>query len=123
MGWSIGYDSHWNRDIGYGVPSVCDHPGCSEGIDRGLAYVCGGQPYGEPDGCGLYFCESHLFFGAGPQVCERCFNAEGGNRDAELFDATPDTNEWVQHKLTDESWSEWRADNVDWVNARATGEG
>src|SRR4051812_7048849 len=26
MGWSIGYDSNWQRDIGYGVPAFCDHP-------------------------------------------------------------------------------------------------
>lgn len=42
MGWSIGFDSNWNRDIGYGVPAFCDHPGCTAEIDRGLAYVCGG---------------------------------------------------------------------------------
>ena len=32
MGWSLGYDSFWERDIGYGVPiagRVCHgHPGC-----------------------------------------------------------------------------------------------
>ena len=26
MGWSIGFDSKWNRDIGYGVPATCDYP-------------------------------------------------------------------------------------------------
>ena len=46
MGWSIGYDSNWDRDIGYGVPAYCDHPDCNEEIDRGLSYVCGGEPYG-----------------------------------------------------------------------------
>jgi len=46
MGWSIGFDSSWNRDIGYGVPAYCDHPKCSKKIDRGLSYVCGGEPYG-----------------------------------------------------------------------------
>lgn len=29
MGWSIGWDSTWQRDIGYGVPALCDHPNCS----------------------------------------------------------------------------------------------
>ena len=35
MGWSLGYDGRWKRDIGYGVPAVCDFPGCNEEIDRG----------------------------------------------------------------------------------------
>ena len=45
MGWEIGYDDNWERDIGYGVPAECDHPDCQV-IDRGLSYVCGGEPYG-----------------------------------------------------------------------------
>src|SRR5690606_23075125 len=53
MGWAVGYDSNWNRDIGYGVPTTCDHPGCNEKIDRGLSYVCGDEPYGGEHGCGL----------------------------------------------------------------------
>ena len=44
MGWSIGFDTRWNRDIGYGVPAYCDHPGCNKEIDRGLSHVCGGEP-------------------------------------------------------------------------------
>lgn len=59
MSWAIGYDDHWHRDVGYGVPATCDHPGCQKLIDRGLAYVCGGQPYGGDDGCDLFFCEDH----------------------------------------------------------------
>ena len=39
MGWSIGYDDNWKRDIGYGVPAVCDHPGCNEKIDRYLNII------------------------------------------------------------------------------------
>lgn len=54
MGWSIGYDERWKRDIGYGVPATCDHPGCEEKIDRGLSCVCANQqPYGGEHGCGL----------------------------------------------------------------------
>lgn len=37
MGWSIGFDTRWKRDIGYGVPAECDHPTCGAQIDRGLA--------------------------------------------------------------------------------------
>lgn len=104
MGWSIGFDSRWGRDIGYGVPAICDHPGCGEAIDRGLGYVCGGEPYGGEDGCGLYFCGGHLLCGR-PQQCERCLN------DQPPFDATPDTREWIEWKLADESWAAWRDEN------------
>jgi hypothetical protein len=27
VSWQIGYDRRWKRDIGYGVPCVCDHFG------------------------------------------------------------------------------------------------
>lgn len=99
MGWAIGYDSMWQRDIGYGVPATCDHPDCDEVIDRGLAYVCGGQPYGGSDGCGLYFCGRHLVTGV---LCERCY------RDESPFMPKPDRPEWIAHKATDPSWAEWR---------------
>lgn len=44
MGWSIGFDEHWQRDIGYGVPATCDHPGCGAKIDRGLSFVTTNNP-------------------------------------------------------------------------------
>jgi len=104
MNWSVGYDSDWQRDIGYGVPSICDHPDCDERIDRGLSYVCGGEPYGG-EGCGLFFCQKHL----SGIFCERCL------RTLEPFNAKPDVLEWIQHKLTDESWAHWRAANPEEV--------
>ena len=103
MSWAIGYDDFWKRDIGYGVPAFCDHPDCNEKIDRGLAFVCGGEPYGGDDGCGLYFCEKHL--NGLMQLCRRCSNG------SKPFKAKPDHPEWVHHKLTDESWQEWRNKN------------
>lgn len=110
MGWSIGYDSAWQRDIGYGVPAICDHPGCGKKIDRGLSYVCGTNPYGGDHGCGLYFCDEHLFMDdVLLQLCDRC--KEG----AESFDPTPDVPEWIAWKLNDDSWAEWRAENPDKV--------
>jgi len=108
MSWAVGYDTNWHRDIGYGVPAKCDHPGCNEEINRGLAYVCGGEPWGGDEGCGLYFCYKHLQMGSktkDEQCCERCAV------DAEPFDATPDTREWIEWKLTDESWQRWRDEN------------
>lgn len=110
MGWSIGYDSAWNRDIGYGVPAPCDHPGCDEKIDRGLSYVCGGEPYGGEYGCGLYFCSSHLSYTPRrPQRCERCIKRK------KPFTPKPDSPVWIQHKLSDESWDEWRSENQELV--------
>lgn len=113
MGWSIG--SFNGRDIGYGVPAICDYPGCGKAIDRGLGYVCGGDVYGGEHGCGLFFCGDHRFFvddGPAP-VCRRCAD------NAEPFEPTPDTPEWINHKLTDESWAAWRAENPVWVAANA----
>ena len=105
MGWAVGYDDNWGRWIGYGVPATCDYPGCGTEIDRGLAYVCcDQQPYGGDEGCGLFFCFDH------PRIdgkCERCA------ADADPFDRTPDTAEWINHMLSDESWGEWRAANPD----------
>lgn len=112
MGWAVGYDTNWGRDIGYGIPAYCDHPECDEQIDRGLAYVCGSDPYGGDRGCGLYFCGKHLHYHRVvvsngekevKQLCERC-----ATRRKKPFSAKPDRPEWIQHKLTDPSWGEWR---------------
>lgn len=114
MGWSIGHDSRFGkfgRDIGYGVPAFCDHPGCGKHIDRGLSYICGGEPYGHDRGCGLYFCEEHLMMNSkGIQLCERCYP-----RVKKPFIPTPDMPEWSKHKMTDESWAEWREENPEAV--------
>lgn len=107
MGWSLGFDSKWNRDIGYGVPAKCDYPGCKEIIDRGLAYVCCGQrPYGGDEGCGLFFCFKH----AGENhMCKRCATNKPP------FKATEDIPEWINWKLKDKSWSVWRKENKEEV--------
>ena len=123
MGWSIGYDPNWEIDIGYGVPAWCDHPGCKNEIDRGLSYVCGGQPYGGEVGCGLYFCESHLHHDApvsseemelnpeeavralmNPQLCEKCSHST----DFSSFEPKQDHPKWMIFKMKDASWAEWR---------------
>jgi hypothetical protein len=106
MGWSLGYDDKWRRDIGYGVPAVCDHPKCDKRIDRGLAYVCGGEPYGGEKGCGLHFCGEHLSFAHGPQRCPKC------NRyDKTPYRPKPDMKGWSLWKLRHESWQTWRDEN------------
>lgn len=114
MGWEVGFDEQWQRDIGYGVPATCDYPGCGKEIDRGLSFVCGGEPYGGECGCGLYFCEEHLVYTfskdvasmPSPQLCERC--SEG----AEPFTPTPDLPIWINHKATHPSWEQWRRDQA-----------
>lgn len=118
MGWAIGFDTKWDRDIGYGVPAICDRPDCGEAIDRGLSFVCGSDPYGGELGCGLYFCEKHL---TGTRtsgdrwvhVCGRC------DKNRPPYDPTPDTAEWAHWKLTDESWAEWRRLNPERIEALA----
>lgn len=107
MSWSIGYDERWKRDIGYGVPAYCDHPACSERIDRGLSYVCAKQePYGG-DGCGLYFCSNHMVYSDKVEgfCCERCANG------ASPFEAKSDHPVWMRWKLRDNSWMRWRHEN------------
>lgn len=99
MSWAVGEFN--GRDIGYGVPATCDHPDCGARIDRGLAYVCGGEVYGGTRGCGLFFCDLHR---AGEhELCARCAKRKPP------FIPTPDVPEWIAHKETDESWAAWRA--------------
>ena len=109
MSWAIGYDKHWKRDVGYGVPAICDDPECTAEIDRGLSYVCGGEPYGGECGCGLHFCGAHLWMGDGGQVCRRCRDGEPP------YSPKPDTSEWMLWKLQHPSWAEWRAENPEEV--------
>lgn len=110
MGWSVGYDEKWRRDIGYGVPAWCDHPACEAEIDRGLAFVCGSSPFGGEHGCGLYFCQDHLWLRMVAadelvSVCERCA------ADEPPFEMKPDAPVWVEWKLTHHSWARWREEN------------
>jgi hypothetical protein len=108
MGWAVGYDPNWKRDIGYGVPAVCDHPNCGKKIDRGISYVCGGEPFGGDHGCGLFFCSEHRKFHDiddgedAASLCECC------RSEKTPFKPTPDVTEWVRHKATDPSWADWR---------------
>lgn len=99
MGWSLGWDDNWQRDIGYGVPAYCDHPKCQKEIDHGLAYVCGGEPYGGENGCGLFFCDEH----GGGSLCPRCRSYKQPYKHPK-----PDHPDWIHHKATDPSWEEWR---------------
>lgn len=114
MGWSIGYDDKWKRDIGYGVPAYCDEPGCDVLIDRGLSYVCcGNEPYGGEYGCGLFFCPEHQHTKMYEDVYEACSH-EGE------YVAKPDHPKWIIHKLKDASWEQWRIENPEEVQKLLT---
>ena len=102
MSWAIGYDNKWKRDVGYGVPSLCDHPDCEVEIDRGLAHVCKEQQPKGGDGCGLYFCEDHQSYLG---ECERCQDG------LPPFTPKPDLPLWVKFKMQDVSWAAWREEN------------
>ncbi len=112
MGWEVGTNSE-GRDVGYGVPAICDHPDCNKKIDRGIAYICGAEPDGGEDGCGLFFCEEHQV--GYSQKCVCCTN-----RRRKPFTPKPDTPEWMRWKLEDESWEAWRQANPDAVLALLT---
>ena len=103
MGWSVGWDRNWKRDIGYGVVAYCDHPKCDKVIDRGLSYVCGDEPYGGDRGCGLYFCSKHRTKTLKRRsVCGRCFLYK------KPYKPKPEHPDWIAWKMTDPSWAEWR---------------
>ena len=104
MGWAIGFDTRWQRDIGYGVPALCDFPSCNKKIDRGLSHVCCDQEPHGGDGCGLYFCENHHNYVRKDLsgLCSRCFNHKPP------FKLKQDLMAWLNFKETDASWAEWR---------------
>lgn len=107
---------------GYGVPTICEHPDCTEEIDRGMSFACGGEPFSEY-GCDRYFCGKHrqtICYNPSTgkkcrhqkdceceivEVCERCAKGK------EPFPYKPEAKEWLNHLLTDESWEEWRKNN------------
>lgn len=105
MSWAVGNGDN-NRDIGYGVPAICDHPKCNVEIDRGMGYRCESTRFsGKEAGCGLYFCMAH----GGGSLCKRCDTYKPS------YKPKLDAIEWIYWKLKDESWAKWRKDNADTV--------
>lgn len=122
MGWAVGYDDNWKRDIGYGIIAYCDHPDCNAEIDRGLAYVCADSEPRGGDGCGLYFCDKHRGHAIISEpteegdeefilndCCERCSNG------LDSFPPKPEHPFWIRFKLLDPSWAKWREESPDEV--------
>jgi hypothetical protein len=55
----------------------------------------------------LYFCHDHLKGG----MCERCAHRTEDGPYIAPFIAKPDHPEWIEWKLTDPSWQQWRDEN------------
>lgn len=121
MGYGVYEDRHARyhgveRWAGYGVPGECDMPDCRTEINRGMGYRCesywkieededGDDTESEVGGCQLHFCGEHL-----PHT-------EHGDD----ITPKPDTEEWVRHMMTDESWQEWRESNPEKLTLWAEG--
>lgn len=118
----MGYSVYWNekqaRWCGYGVPAYCDHPNCTEEIDRGMGYVCG-EPLQDEFGCGLYFCAKHRPKVRRPRGSRSCY--ENCSRCAAYKPPykikKPEHPHWVYHVLNDESWAQWREEHPETVAA------
>lgn len=87
-------------DLGNDVPAVCTHPECNVIVHRGLVHLCGTDPAGAGQGCGLHFCGAHL---SGPeQTCDRCANGDPP------YDPKVDTPDFPEWRMTGQGWKEWR---------------
>lgn len=100
MGYSVGEAD--GRFIGYGVVAECDHPDCHTIINRGMGYQCreislydDDDNVFEDEGCGLYFCDEHLFN-----------HPEDGT-----IVPKGDHPFWMYFVLHHPSWSRWREEN------------
>lgn len=99
MGYGV-YEDRAARDYGvvrwagYMVPGICDLPGCSTEIDRGMGYRCSEQQLEGKKSCELHFCTKHLY-------------DHKAHKDSV---PKPDLPEWLRWMLTDESWAEWRTE-------------
>lgn len=130
MGYSVYFSDKNNRWQGYGVPAFCDHPGCKNEIDRGMAYVCCGNQE-HTNSCGGFYCAEHA------ELCtlisedefDEALDDEEVQEQLELYGLTemPIFDEdgyfyhcehkpieakehpsWIKHVSADESWKQWR---------------
>lgn len=133
MGW--GYTTgEGGRDQGYIVPSLCDQPGCTEEIDRGLSYRCG--EYRSDNGCSNFFCSKHLYWytsedpdtdpNAGDEAinfCDHCLwsiehpDDYDNPKQPPYHEPKPDMLKWVLWKRYDASWENWRKEDSKDVEA------
>jgi len=117
MGYGVYFEGH--RWAGYMVTAECDMPECHTMIDRGLGYKCEkvttyhyfdaeGNEVGsdgdweteteeEGEGCGLFFCEAHLYDHV----------AHEDNK----VQPKGEHPRWMWWILNHESWEKWREEN------------
>jgi len=122
--WYSVYEIWNNRFWGYWVSTICEHPDCNKEIDRWMSYACWWEPFSEK-WCDRYFCEKHTNYVEFDSMwdmikeeskedkqgnecyplCERCAKNE------EPFNYKPESKEWLEHIISDESWEIWREKN------------
>jgi len=136
MGYAVYEHRAYNdRFGGYGVPALCDLPGCDEKIDRGLSYSCGNGP---DNTCGKYFCSKHLhYWDESPEV-KRLIALMRATEDedvlntfvaeyAKLEDEELDPDSWPRcSRCTDEDWTSpgypMKAELEEWIEHVLTNE-
>lgn len=123
MGYAVyGHRAYNDRFAGYGVPALCDFPGCDEKIHRGVSFACGNDPDAT---CGKYFCGKHLQYEPSNLKIEdleqwykkadseeettwpRCPRCADEQWDTPEYPQKAELEEWIEFVLTDESWAEF----------------
>lgn len=137
MSWSIGYCEKQKRDVGYGVLAICDHPGCTAEIDRGMDYICC-EDINHNACCGAFYCAEHrdnyVYGDEIDDMDDEELEALNINVESqEVYDAVEDGDivkcrhepiekgkenaAWLEHCLKDETWQKWRNENPEMVTA------
>lgn len=130
MSWEIGFNENQNRDVGYSVTAICDHPGCTAEIDRGLGYVCC-EDINHRACCGAFLCADHRenytyadeLEDMEPEELEE-LGHDLDDPETQLLIAEGDIVKcnhkaieykehagWLNHCLTHETWAKWREEN------------
>lgn len=78
MGWAS-YTDEQGRCGGYAEKGPCCHPGCEEESWRGVGNRCG-APGCKYDGCGDYFCDSHILLNGLCIECDKTLCGECGKQ-------------------------------------------
>lgn len=137
MSWAIGFSKNQNRDVGYSVSAICDHPGCAVEIDRGLGYICC-ENINHNATCGAFYCaehrENYVYGDEVEDMDEDELEAlgidpnESAVQDAiddceivrckhEPIEPGKESAAWLKHVLKDPSWEQWRQENPAQVTA------
>lgn len=138
MSWAIGFSENQNRDVGYAVPAICDHPGCTAEIDRGIAYMCCEISPDHHATCGGFYCayhrESYIYGDELDDMDESELEAHNIDKDSDAVAEAIDDGDivkclhepiekgkenaaWLEHCLKDETWQDWRNENPAMVTA------